>query len=61
MTKRGRSHNSKVSRLLSALAFELKDLPEKKQQRIDRIINDERDGYIFDWSSTVQVLRRFSL
>ena len=44
-----KSQNSKVTRLLKALAIELKDLHDEKIIRIHDIINDERDGYIFNF------------
>jgi len=49
-----KSHNTKVNRLLSALAVELKDLPDEKIE----LINDERDGYDFDFVSEVRSFRR---
>lgn len=54
-----RGHNSKVSRLLSALAIELKDLPLDQQKRIDYIINDLRDGYKFNWFGAVEFNKTF--
>jgi hypothetical protein len=53
-----RTHNTKVNRLLSALACELKDLPNDKQMRIDYIVNDLRDGYKFNWLGSVDSYRR---
>jgi len=54
-----RSENSKVKRLLHALAIELKDLPYGKQLAIDYIINDIRDGYKFNWLGVVDFNRCF--
>ena len=56
-SKDHRSHNGKVSRLLRALAIELKDLPHDKQIAIDHIINDLRDGYKFDWLGIINWCR----
>lgn len=52
-----RSSNPKVRRLLSSLALLLKDLPYDQQKEINHIINDLRDGYIFDWTSHVASYR----
>ena len=56
-----RTHNGKTCRLLSALAFELKDLPDDRQTRIHNIINDKRDGYMFDWRTFIEICKRFAL
>lgn len=58
-SKDHRSQNGKVSRLLRALAIELKDLPHNKQVAIDYIINDLRDGYKFNWLGIVEHSRAF--
>ena len=58
-TKDHRSHNGRVSRLLRALAIELKDLPYQQQKHIDHIINDVRDGYKFNWLGVVDHNRAF--
>ena len=52
------SHNTKVNRLLGALAVELKDLPDEIHIAIHRIINDEKDGYVFKWCETVRNCKR---
>ncbi len=54
-----RSKNSKVRRLLSALAIELKDLPHDLQLRIDFVINDNRDGYDYNWLGMTDYWRNF--
>jgi len=48
-----RSNNTKVNRLLRAMALELMDLPYEKHKRLDQIINDDRDGYVYNWLGTV--------
>ena len=52
-----RSSNSKVDRLLSSLGCLLKDLPDDQQKEINHVINDLRDGYIFDWIGHVETWR----
>lgn len=56
-SKDHRSTNSKVTRLLRALAIELKHLPHEKQKRIDYIINDLRDGYEYNWIGAVEYFK----
>jgi hypothetical protein len=51
-----KTKNTKVVRMLRALAVELKDMPDKKIQRIHDTINDE-DGYDFDFKGEVETLR----
>lgn len=48
-----RSCNTKVNRFLRTLALELKNLPYATHKRIDAIINDERDGYKYNWLGIV--------
>ena len=49
--------NTKVERLLSALAVELKGMPDEAIRRIDDIINDGKDGYDFDFVGEVNSYR----
>ncbi len=44
-----RTSNTKVIRLLKAMAVTLKDLPHNQQLELDTIINDMSDGYKFNW------------
>jgi hypothetical protein len=46
--------NTKVDRLLDTLALELKDLEKERVCRIHNIINDERDGYNFNFKMRVE-------
>ncbi len=54
-----RTNNTKVNRTLSALAIVLKDLPDNKIDEIHKVINDERDGYTFDFKLEVDKMRAF--
>jgi len=54
-----RNRNKKVSRLLRALALELKDLPYEVHKRIDIIINDDRDGYVYNWIGMIDWWQNF--
>lgn len=53
------STNSKVNRMLAALAIELRNLPDEKIKRIHDIINDKQDGYKFDFKATCESMRVF--
>jgi hypothetical protein len=53
------SNNTKVERLLRALAVELKDLSDDKIKKIHDMINDNSDGYNFDFVSEVNSIRYF--
>lgn len=54
-----KSYNTKVNRLLSALAVELRELPDEQIIRIHNLINDNRDGYNFNFISEVNSTRSF--
>ena len=43
------SNNTKVNRMLQAIACELKNADEEMIEHLHAIINDERDGYNFDF------------
>ena len=54
-----KSNNSKVNRMLSALAVELRELPDEQIKSIHKLINDDIDGYNFDFISEVNSMRCF--
>ena len=54
-----KSQNSKVNRTLSTLALILKDLPNTKIQELHQAINDDRDGYSFNFKQEVENYRCF--
>jgi hypothetical protein len=45
--------------MLSALAVELRELPDEQIKSIHKLINDDRDGYTFDFISEVNSMRSF--
>jgi hypothetical protein len=51
------SKNTKVDRLLGAMAVELCTLPDEKIKLLHKTINDGRDGYNFDFIQTVNNYR----
>ncbi len=55
-----KSTNSKVNRMLDAIACELQGLPDETIARIHDIIDDDRDGYTFDFNVTVLRYRLFT-
>lgn len=54
-----KSKNTKVNRLLGALAVELREQSDATILNIHNIINDERDGYDFDFVTAVNAYRQF--
>ena len=54
-----KSNNPKVNRMLSALAVELRELPDEQIKNIHKLINDDIDGYNFDFISEVNSMRSF--
>ena len=54
-----KSTNTKVNRLLGALAVELRGLDDNVIVRIHNIINDDLDGYDFDFIGAVNSFRSF--
>ncbi len=55
-----RTTNTKVNRTFEALAVALSALPDKTIDRIHALINDEQDGYIFDFRLAVDLFRRLT-
>ena len=53
-----RTTNKKANRTFDALAHALNYLPDKTIYKINGIINDQRDGYRFDFIAAVNNYRR---
>lgn len=51
--------NTKVKRLLSALAVVMKDESPALIEEVHKVINDERDGYNFDFKAEVDYFKSF--
>ena len=49
--------NTKVKRMLNALAIVLKDENVNLIEAMDKVINDKRDGYSFDFATACTYCR----
>ena len=56
-----KSKNTKVSRLLDAMAVTLCDLPDETVKELHATINDDRDGYEFDFVSAINGYRHLTV
>jgi hypothetical protein len=54
-----KSVNKKVNRTLSTIALIVKDLPDSKIQEIHDAINDNRDGYDYNFKQAVEHYKAF--
>ena len=55
-----RTKNTKANRTFDALACALNYLPDKTIHKINSVINDERDGYHFDFIAAVNSYRQLT-
>ncbi len=55
-----RTTNTKANRTFDSLACALSYLPDKTIYKINSIINDERDGYRFDFVAAVNSYRQLT-
>ena len=53
-----RSNNAKVNRMLDAMAVSCVNCTDRFVKEINHVINDERDGYNFDFIKAVYNYRR---
>ncbi len=51
--------NSKVKRLLDAMAVVMKDQDPKVIEQLHKVINDKRDGYNFDFTKACNSYKCF--
>jgi len=51
--------NTKVMRMLTALAIVLKDERQPLINAVHEVVNDKRDGYDFDFKAAAENMRHF--